>query len=197
MYLAGPQYAIYGFGDEKWRPIGIDYTTQAINNIDYPHHEIHAGSHYFINNSVTMAINNIFDMQFVTPNTTKWSHFLFALHPAMEISWFIYEGATITNTGTGTPVTSYNSNRNSTNISGNKIFTQLQGTTASALLDTSWTGATLMAKGLIGSNKDGGFLSRENEIILKQNTTYLMRGIANAGGEFAFNADWYEHTNKT
>ena len=171
-----------------------DASTNALIAITYEHHEIHAGSHYLIEDVVDLAINAVYDMQFTTPNTGKWSHFTFELNCENETEWYIYEGATIALAGT--TITPVNNNRNSANTSANTIAGITNTSVANANLDTAVAAATELAHGIVGSGQNGGLISRDREIILKQNTVYCMRAIANAAGYINFMVNWYEHTDK-
>jgi hypothetical protein len=66
-----------------------------MQTIEYEHHEIHSGDHYFIQSFETLAINNVFDLTFVTPNTTKWGHFVSRIDTESQTTWYIYEDAVI------------------------------------------------------------------------------------------------------
>ena len=174
---------------------GIDKATDTVQTIDYEHHEIHAGSHYMVVDVADLAINNVFDMHFVTPDTTKWTHWVFKLDTESETEWYVYEGAVITAALSGA-VTPYNNDRNSANTSGNTLTSELFATIAAANVKTDISGATLLAHGIIGDGKNGGIDVRGRELILKQNTVYLLRAVANTAGYIDFDMEWYEHTNK-
>jgi len=168
--------------------------TGAAKTITYEHHEIHRGSHYFIEDVEDLAINNVIDVQWTTPNTTQWAHFTFILNCEAETEWMIYEGATINTAGTSlTPV---NNDRNSGNTSNATIASILNTSVANANADTAVAGATEIAHGIVGAGRDGGVIGRDREIILKQNTIYCFRAIANAAGYTNFLMEWYEHTNR-
>jgi len=186
---------LYGFiNSTQAVPLRVDASTHSIQTLTYEHHEIHSGSHYYIEDVADLSLNNVYDMQWVTPNTTKWSHFIFELNCESETEWMIYEGAVITNAGSA--VVAINNNRNSTNTSVNTITSQLNTSLANANLDTSVLAATEIAHGIVGAGKDSGSVTRSDELILKQNTTYCMRAIATAAGYINFRVKWYEHTDK-
>jgi len=175
--------------------MGVDGSTNSLQTIDYAHHEVHSGSHYFIDEVADLSINNVYDMQFTTPDTTKWGHFIFTLSVQSETEWMIYEDAVITNAGIAVPC--YNNNRNSVNTCGMVITSHLNTNLAGANADTDVTGATLIRHGKIGSGRGNAATDeRGNETILKQNTIYCMRAIAEAAGYINFDLNWYEHTNK-
>lgn len=173
---------------------GIDASTQALIMVDYEHHEIHGGSHYFIKDVVDLALNNVIDIQFTTPDVTKWNHLTFSITCESETEWFIYEGASIVAAGTTLPA--INNNRNSLNTTQNTVDLQDNTSLANANADTDVSGATELAHGIVGSGKDGGTNGRSEEIITKQNTIYCFRAIANSAGFVDVSLEWYEHTNK-
>ena len=173
---------------------GIDSVTETLQTIGYEHHEIHAGSHFFVQSSVDLPINNVFDMQFTTPSTTKWAHFTFQLDCESETNWYIYEGATISQAGTG--VTPINNNRNSSTASVNTVATITNASVVDANTDTPTAEATVIASGIIGSGKSGGDIERHREIILESGTIYCFRAVATVAGYISFNSQWYEHTSK-
>ena len=190
-------------GNQQTKVVGVDYVdgnsgidsaTETIQQISYEHHEIHSGSHYFIQQAVDLSINNVFDMQFTTPANTKWTHFVFSLLCESETDWYIYEGASISTAGTS--ITPVNNDRNSDNTSGNTVAGITNTSLANANADTPVAGATLIAHGTVGAGRDGGFTDRTRELILKQNTIYCLRAVATAAGYISYNAEWYEHTNK-
>jgi hypothetical protein len=73
---------------------------------------------------------------------------------------------------------------------------EVQANLAAANADTAVGGAVLISSGISGAGKDAGGASRQNELIMKQNTLYCLRAEANAAGYINFNMQWYEHTDK-
>lgn len=187
----------YNVGDDAWYQFipYVDASTLAAMTIEYEHHEIHSGDHYFVEDVQDIAINAVYDLQWTTPNTTEWAHFDFELNCEAETEWYIYEGASIVNAGTA--ITPVNNNRNSAHTSTATIAGILNADLADANVDTPTGAATQIAHGIIGAGRNGGVITRDKEIILKQNTIYCMRAIANAAGYINFLISWYEHTNKS
>jgi len=171
----------------------VDRSTNAINIIDYAHHEVHDGSHFtFSTTSGDLDIATPLEYLIHAPNTTKWAHLLGTIYGALHTRFELFEGATHTS-GIHMPV--HNNNRNSTKQAG-IIITEHAGNGADGILlfeaefgvDTGG-----------GANRvTGGGTSRaEGEWVLKQNTVYLMRLSSltdNNVGSMTFG--WYEHTNQ-
>lgn len=165
---------------------GIDSATESLQIVDYEHHEIHSGSHYFIAGSQAFSNGQVVDFTVITPNTTKWLHMTFNIEGTSGVSIEVKEAATVN--VAGTPVTVINNDRNSTNTTGATIRTG----------DTFTSEGTSLFKQQTGANQKAGSLERNREIILKQNTTYIFRlknetAVAN---QITYAANWYEHTNK-
>jgi hypothetical protein len=176
-------------------PIKVDGSTQDIQMIEQEHSEIHSGDHYTITQVPTLSINNVRDVRITTPNTAKWGHLVLALEPQSETAWFFHEVAVITLAGTAqTPI---NNNRNSVNTAG-VTFDYIDNTSvALANDDTDISGGTEMYCGIIGSGRGSlGAATRSRELVLKQNTIYNLRVIANAAGYVNIDFEWYEHTDK-
>jgi hypothetical protein len=185
---------IQGFrsSDSTYQPLRLDKATNSIQTIEYAHHEIHSGSHFFVSGVATLPLNDVLDFTWVMPNTTKWVHWLWKIDASAETAWYIYENAVITN-ALANAVTPLNNNRNSTTTSDTTMKYEIQADLATANVDTDVTTATLLKSGIMGAGKSGGGDSRESELILKQGATYCLRAVATAAGYVDFNMDWYEH----
>lgn len=174
-------------------PIRQDGNTNALQIINYEHHEIHSGSHFFISDFSDLSINTVFDMQFATPTSTGWVHFTWKINTEGEMLWHIYENVSVLTIGT--TVTNFNSDRNSTKTSGALVNVVAGVSEAVASTYTSTATSVRLMAGISGAGKQSGSDSRENEVILKQNTTYLFRGFATSAGFIDFSTNWYEHIN--
>lgn len=167
--------------------LSTDSSTNAVNTIDYAHHEIHSGSSFTADYTVELANGATIDILVVTPNTTKWAHMEYILMCELESEIKIYEGVTTSNDGTG--LTEFNRNRNSATAA----------TTLVSYTPTVSDVGTLIRTKHQGAGKTVGGETRDlSEIILKQNTKYLYR-ITNATSSvnwISFILSWYEHTNK-
>ena len=169
----------------------IDISTEAVETIDYAHHEIHSGSHYYVQGFIELSNTGTFNIKLVTPNTLSWSHFLFKITSTGICSTTLLEGATGGMTG-GSNVTPINNNRNSLKASGMVLTSDVTVATSSVTtLENDKWGADGFKETI------GGGSSRSDELILKQNTTYLRTFVSGADDNIIqFKASWYEHANK-
>lgn len=177
------------------QPVQLDASTYAISTIDYAHHEIHAGSHFKAGyQDASMATGDTISLVFVTPNTTKWAHWTLTSQSTGEAIVQVFEACTATDSGTS--VTVWNRNRNSSNAG-----TVLAGHTPTLGTPIATARGTKMSEKWIGSTgfkeSTGGDHRGDSEFILKQNTKYLVYGIAVGDAiKIAIGGDWYEHTDK-
>lgn len=117
----------------------------------------------------------------------------FDIEAISQTEFRIYENAVMTLTG-GTPTTPMNNNRNSTNTSVMTVYkTPSINTTGSLIYSQSsgYAGVTLQ-------NAKEGIVSRNKEIILKQNSDYIFR-ITSKDDDNIINycGEWYEHADKS
>lgn len=177
-------------GDTTYQNPRIDAGTHTLQTIDYAHHEIHDGSTFFVKDYMDLTNGQIFNFLVVTPDTAKWAHILVSFAFELEAHVDVYEGATASNNGT--PVTVFNRDRNSLTASTTLLFHT--PTVAGGAEGTKIAGYKA------GSARSiGGEARSEAELILKQNTKYLIRVTNDTSNNnwFGYLADWYEHTNKT
>jgi len=174
-----------------------DASTEAATTIEYEHHEIHSGSHYFVQGYVDIpALGDVLDFTWQMPNTEKWTHWVWQIDSEKAITWYIYENVVATNP-LANAITPLNSNRNSTNTSGTTMKYEVQADLAAANADTDVTSpAVLLASGSIGDNKTAGAANRQHELVMDQGKLYCLRAVATAAGYLNFDMNWYEHTDK-
>ena len=157
--------------------------------IDTGHHEIHEGDHYMYSDQVDLPNMGTQGYLITTPNTTKWSHFLWKVSGAIGARVELFEGTAKTGT---TLQTTYNNNRNSPNVAGTIIHKGVSGSVGVG-------DGTLIHISGFGSGSAGGEsgeTTRDTEVILKQNTKYIFR-VTNRGtnsNKVNIHFDWYEHT---
>lgn len=186
----------FGSGDTDIADIRIDSSTDSLQIVNYEHHEIHGGSHYFVTGYQDLTINQVLQFTWQMPNTTKWIHWTWDIDTESETLWQIYEGGSIVNP-LANGITPLNSNRNSANTSGTAMRYEIHANLAGADGDVNVGAALLIASGITGTGKRvSGNATRDNEILLKQNQLYVLRATASAAGYINFNMQWYEHTDR-
>ena len=169
----------------------VDSTTGAIETIDYSHHEIHSGSHYFAVYSALKDNAGTIEVRIATPNTTKWAHMRIVVDSGLAATAQLWMNTTKTHVADNA-ITPMNRNHNSDNTSGLTICHTPGGAEAAAAALTQYIGAATVS----GKAAAGGNATNEAEFILKQNTAYLIRGTSRAdGNSLSIILDWYEHTN--
>ena len=180
---------ISGFknSDRTARPVRLDRSTDVFPNLDYEHHEIHEGDHFFYTDSVALASAATQVYLLTTPNTAKWIHLTFMATGSLITQVDLYEGADRTGT---TGQTLLNSNRNSSTATGLTVHKGISaGSTDGTLI---WT---MKSGNATGQSRTGMTANRNNEIILKQNTKYLLRITSGTDANLTnLQLQWYEHT---
>lgn len=185
-------WKIYGYNGTNWQKVRIDTSTRSLQTIDYAHHEIHSGSHYYIEGFTELDENGEFLVQMRTPSTTKWVHFLFEIQSNGILESYLIEDAAGGMAG-GVVITPLNSNRNSSNKSGVSLWGGVVGNPTSGITISQIKVGGTGFKANIGGSQD-----RSHELILKSGTTYFRRFKSGSDVNFiSFSASWYEHTDKT
>lgn len=166
----------------------VDTTTDSIKVVDYAHSELHLGRHFQVTNTTLLAKNGTYDILIVASDTLRWAHTIFGVETndaAIVVS--LHEG--ITYSASGTAAVEINRNRNSVYTAGLAV----------SYTPTITATGTLVYRKALGSGKNNGGSARDNaELILKQNTAYLLRITEGnvAATNINWEIDWYEHTNK-
>lgn len=167
----------------------LDSITGAVTTIRYPHHEVHEGNHFYLEGYVELDTDETLYVKLVTPDSNKWAHFRWEVESSGIMETTFYEGVSGGMTG-GSIATPLNSNRNSDTIS---VLTITKGVTVADNL------GTIVAEKKVGGvgfkTVSGGSADRNDEMILKQNTTYLRKFESFSDANIiSFRATWYEHT---
>lgn len=178
----------YRSSDSTYQPARLDKATNSIQTIDYEHHEVHAGSHFFYTDSVALNDTGTQDYMITTPNTTKWAHLVFVASGSAITTVQIYEGSDKNGT---TLQTVFNSDRNSATVATVTVHKGTSGgTTDGTLIWQRKSGAATQ------QSRTGMEATRGAEKILKQNTKYIIRITSGTNANLTNLAlDWYEHTN--
>ena len=168
----------------------LDNSTNTLQTIDYEHHEIHAGSHYYVCGYGTYAADGQVEFQLTTPATPKEIHMVFDIVSTGAVVFSVYEGATV---AAGTAITALNNNRNSENPTS---LTLLQRDGAVSVAGTLIEQSAFGVSGNPNQRK-GGNTDRNKELILKYSTTYRFLIESNtADNIISYCGEWYEHTPK-
>lgn len=179
---------LLGDGTEYVR---IDAATGALNIVDYAHHEVHGGSHYYAYVDATIQNTENIAIAVTTPDTTKWSHLLWVFNSSDVAIFDVLED--VTSFAGGSAFTPFNNDRNSSKTSGNTVLTGVTGVDAI----TPTGGTEIFEDTLKAGFKQGETGGRDSEIILKQNSNYLFRLTSGANSNtLSLVLEWYEHTNK-
>ena len=170
----------------------LDGATGVLATINYPHHEIHSGAHYIFRSYYAVLRNGTKELLIVTPNTTKWAHAIIGFQISTStVVVELFEG--VATSDDGTLVLERNRNRN---VADNNT-TLIYG-------DPTVTGGAvagnIVQNGIFGSGKNsfGGDTRDNEELVLKQNTKYLLRFKEQDVSAVNVNIyiDWYEHQDK-
>jgi hypothetical protein len=198
----GPQYAE-----------SVDSATRAATIIEYEHHEIHSGSSFHAEYSLTTGNTDadVTGILFKTPNTTKWSHMVITVSASVAAEAIINEAPTLADSGDGSDLAVFNRDRNSTKTS--TLQSLEDAPTVGSLTkmnETEWTDIGVSAGtelehlflgGGSGPRAVGGSSRGTQEWVLDANTIYAVylqnTGAPGVDGNTHYvGLDWYEHTNK-
>jgi hypothetical protein len=168
--------------------IVLDDLTEAQVSIDYNHHEIHEGNHFFYASYITLGNAAVGD--YVLAIGAKPLHFVFSLSSDIAgFSLLTYENVTANNDGT--LITATNNNRTI-----NKLSTAVLRYNPTSIVIT---GAVLLRSQKVGvggtpSSRVGGSINRSDEVILKANTKYLLRitNLSTSNNDINIGMTWYE-----
>lgn len=165
-----------------------DGITNSLRTVDYPHHEIHSGSHFFYCDAITLADTVVQDYLITTPNSTKFAHMVLILDGSSITQFQIFEGSDKTGT---TAQTVFNSNRNSATTPTVTVHKAVSGGT------TDGTSLCMYKSGSsTNQSRSGAGVRSEDEIILKANTKYIIRVTSGAAANLVnVRFVWYEHIN--
>ena len=139
--------------------------------IDTVHHEIHCGDSYELTYHVDLGNGATQDILIVVPDEPgtgqdqKLYHFKGIVEAASEVAVTFYEGTAVS--ANGAARTSYNRNRNSALVDFLDIYTGPTVTDEGTAIYGPWH---------VGSTRSiGGAKGREDEYVLRNNTTYMLR----------------------
>ncbi len=86
--------ARWGSGAGEIDDVRIDASTNSLQGVSYEHHEIHANSHYFIEDFVTdFDSAETLDFCFTTHNSASWVHLVFSFECTGKCQLDFYEAS--------------------------------------------------------------------------------------------------------
>jgi hypothetical protein len=179
-------------GDRDGDVAEVDDLAPAIVVIQEPHWATHRGFMHHISGKVTgMITANVDDYLLVTPalNFPHIRRLQFDFGSG-DIDVQIYEDSTAS--ADGSPLTSFNTNRNSSNTPLLVFNDAPTITGVGTLMHTTWVVPT--AAGIGGSAEGISGVTSGEEWILKPSTKYLVRVTNNSGDTIAYRYEllWYE-----
>lgn len=160
----------------------VDFT-KSQTSIHLEHHMIHEGLHYEVSGFETLALDEVYYVKLET--SSDETHLVVFAQGTAGIEVALYEDASGGMTG-GTDMPPINNNRQSSRASGLTI-------TKDVLAPVS-TGTNIIDRAS-GALRSAGVVSRDRELILKKNSTYLLKITSLANGNLVdFEIYWYEPT---
>lgn len=171
--------------DDNDNAAEVDSAASALVVIDIEHHRVHDGLHFFLTDVQTIANGNNIDYMLTTPNTAARIHMVIEVNFTAVTQIELYEDGDRAGT---VPQTEFNNDRNS-------------ATTAVLAIDIGTGGGTTdgdqirnFQGGLAaGAQSRGGNPVRSRELILKQNSKYILRVSSSTNGNLCSTAfNWYE-----
>lgn len=165
-----------------------DGVSGALMTIDYAHHEIHEGNHYFAIYSALANNTDLIEVRILTPDTSTRAHMRIAVEVAIAATVAMWIDTTKTHAA-GNAITPMNRDHNSANASTLTICHTPAGAEAAAAVLTEYVGSSVTG----GRVAVGGEATNSAEFILEQNTAYLIRSTSRADGNaMSIILDWYE-----
>lgn len=168
----------------------IDGTTYGAMQEGWEEYMINIGRHYYDSGYVSLDTSDTLEFVVDTPNDGTKIHITWSLQGTKDTTVAIYEDASYTG-GTGTVATPRNNNRNYSDSSAANIRVDPTG--------ISVVGATLIGSARVGTSGSVftaniiGAVTRDDKLILKENTTYLIRITSNADDNVVtYQPSWWE-----
>jgi len=173
--------------------VRVDKSTDTLQVISYPHHEIHSGSHFYVYRTGTLGNGDVMTVGITNADTGKEMHMFMGFDVAAACTVDLLED--VTSFAGGVSFTILNNHRNLQGIK-NSGATCLTGATGDDLI-TPTGGSEIYSQVLGAGNRSGGTMAHDAEIIMKRGSKYLYRitnGATAQGVSIILN--WYEHTER-
>jgi hypothetical protein len=143
-----------------------DNKTKSTVTIDIEHARIHDGKHYFLSEYI-QEVENAAHKYWLVEVADSDPHVTAVINCTQGGKFSLFEGSTYTTTAA--VVYAINNDRNNANDTATKFYSP----NTTSLYSITTTGTAIFV-GNIGSQKEGGILDRQREIILKKNTKYIV-----------------------
>lgn len=167
--------------------IELDDMTHSLLTSSHEHHEIPEGATFRYSDSI--SLNSTQEQYYLisTPNTSKWAHFTFTVDGSAITSATLYEA---TNKVGDVAQVVHNANRNSILTNSTLVFKGVTGGSTNGVVLYPYKSGSATNQARSNANLD-----HASEIILKQNTKYILHIISDTNSNLInINMDWYEHT---
>lgn len=175
-----------------------DASTRVLSTLEYEHHEIHAGSHFYFTDPQTInaASSDAIDYLMVVPNTAKWPHMTFDVDGVAITSFALYEDVSNMSSDGWTQETPYNNNRNSSVDATMEIWSKVGSSDASSDYGNGIPIFEYASGAATQQSRTPARVTASREIILGQGVKYVLRVISGSAGNLCNTfIRWYEHTN--
>ena len=201
--LKGILKAFWGSGETDYDYVRSDASTNSLQTMSYPHHEIHSGSGWDITDKVDLPASDVLDIRITTAAGTKYAHLTLDYRSEDETECWLYENVTMTvahGAGGSVSLTPRNHRRPSGD-SGTIITSSyiVNTSIANANSDTGIGSAIQIAHCQQGAGRNAASSgSSREEWILAPGEDYSLRflDIGGSAGYISWHLDWYEHTDK-
>lgn len=186
-----------GISSATARDVVLDSSTHCLNVIDYSHHQIHEGNHFYAAHTFTGRASGTagqIDLLIVTQDNANWHHMFFNFSANRRFDVFINETGTVAATGTN-DLDTWNSNRNRSSGTNLRIWFTGVNATAGAGRYIFFQDAGASGRGPVPGI--GGAIRNDYEIVLQQNSNYLVR-LTPHEPSCTMNIywHWYEHNDR-
>jgi len=162
----------------------------ALATILEAHRKIHEGDGYYVKNFTSVGSGASIDFLFAVADNIV-PHMQWQIASESEGEFFLYEDVEVSDNGT--PVTTFNCNRNSSNEPSLKAYSS--PTLAGGSLGDDSQGGTLISASIVGSNKETtANRITTYELIGRAGTTYWIR-LTNTSASTSwidYDFNWYE-----
>ena len=178
-------YFKIGYPDSNgsWNVMRVD-KDGVIEARDSYANEIFRGYHFYIGSYAVLNSGGSVIFAVTTPNTNEWVHMRFVVDATTTTKVEVYEDSSVTG---GTPQTPINSNRNSSKQASLSVVLNPTVNSLGSLIDSNKFGSSSKPSVF------GGDVAREDEIVLKQNTTYIYKFTSEADNNtISYRGYWYE-----